>query len=55
MAPESVPAGNLCGSTIHEVYVGSTCCSQTFTCPSGQQTWAYGYYTVQGWRFCQRI
>ncbi len=41
-----------CGSTIHETYAGSTCCSQTFTCPDGQTAYPYGYYSPTGWRFC---
>lgn len=40
-----------CGGMIHEVYVGSTCCSQTFDC-NGTPVSPYGYYAPTGWRFC---
>ena len=42
----------ICGSTIHETYAGSTCCSQTFTCPDGQTVSPYGVYTYRGWQVC---
>jgi hypothetical protein len=42
----------ICGGTIHEVNAGSTCCSQTFTCPDGTRVSPYGYYSPTGWRFC---
>jgi hypothetical protein len=40
-----------CTDGIHEVSAGSTCCSQTFTCPNGTQVSPYGYYSPTGWRF----
>jgi hypothetical protein len=42
----------ICGGTIHETGAGSTCCTQTFTCPDGSTTHAYGYNNGSGWRFC---
>lgn len=42
----------ICGRTIYETGGGSTCCSQTFTCPDGQTTSPYGYYSATGWKFC---
>jgi|GEM_PF-3553468 len=42
----------ICGGTIHVTTAGSTCCTQTFTCPGGQMVHAYGYLSSSGWRFC---
>ena len=40
-----------CGTKIVQTTVHS-CCTQTFTCPSGQMVHAYGYLSPSGWQFC---
>jgi hypothetical protein len=42
-----------CGSTLHQT-TSTSCCSQTFTCPNGQQVPATQVYSVAGggWIYC---
>jgi len=42
-----------CGSTLHQT-TSSSCCSQTFTCPNGQQVPATQVYSTAagGWIYC---
>ena len=41
-----------CGTTIHEAYVGPTCCFQTFTCPNGQTSYPFAVHDGV-WKVCR--
>ncbi|HEX4961669.1 MAG TPA: hypothetical protein VF173_12570 [Thermoanaerobaculia bacterium] len=42
-----------CGTTVHQT-TSTSCCTQTFTCPNGQQAQIVQVYNVAvgGWIYC---